>query len=341
MKILLTGMTAPHTTLRANNRALSFAGQIVETLVAGGLDTKSDLVWTEPSVEHDKTYYDQFDLVIVGLSPITALGATRAYGALSVINHLYDDPKLRLFVDAPNPAQITHSLNAIVKTPDNMLKPFYQNRQEYQRTNDPEIRLHVYTAIYKLATQPWPDTFYPRLPWDQENLALQLPITAGDHFTAVNLDSVSLRHERELSLPVESKWVADDLGSKWTGLVANTLAYPVVNMKRNRFSTDSEVDVEMATAAGVLISPTKKGRTWWTYRVPQALRLGVPVLTEWRDSGSLGPEWSMLASQVEHMSDARRAELAQKQLLSYSTAIGNVQHAVSELMNALGIKEKL
>lgn len=339
MRILLTGMTAPHTTLRANSRALSFAGQIVETLSAGGIDTRADLVWEDPKVENDAAYYDQFDCVIVGLAPFTALGATRAYGALSAISYLYDDPKLRLFVDAPNPSQITHSLKTVLKTPDSMLKSFYSNRQDFALANDPAHRLRIYTAIRRLASDTWPKTFYPSFPWEQEDLVLQLPIGASSSVYKVNLDAVSLRHKRELSLPVESRWVTDDPKSKWTRQVANTLSNMVTNMKRNKFSNDTDVDVELATSIGFLFSPTKKGKTWWSYRVPQALRMGVPIASEWRDTGTLGPEWSVLASQIEHMSDIRRSDLAADQLLSYSTAVGSVAHAASNLKNILGIED--
>jgi hypothetical protein len=339
MKILLTGMTAPHTTQRANTRALSFAGQIVETLSSAGIDTANDLVWQDPELYESAESLDDYDVVIVGVSPITALGATRSYGALSIIGHLYDDPRLRLFVDAPNPSQITHSLKSIVKNHESMLKPFYSNRQFFTEANEPTNRLHIYTTIRKLLTDEWPLTFYPKLPWEQESLEEQLPEGAKGRVSSINLDSVSLRHERTFSLPVEGRWVTDDLKSPWTTATVATLSDPVLPLKRNRFSTDNEVDIELVKSIGVLISPAKKGKTWWSYRYAQAIRLGIPVVTEWRDSGSLGDEWSVLASQIEHMSDARRKDLAAKQKLSYSVAVGNVARAISELKTVLGIKD--
>lgn len=338
-KILITGMTAPQASPKANRRATSFSAQIVETLLRS--PEKHEVDWVDPDVDWSAEFFSQYDVVLVGVAPITGLGASRAYGALSTISQLYGTPKLHLFLDAPNPFQITHSFNAVLKTPDSLFKEFYKYRQQYDLIFDPDVRLRVYTAIRLLATETWPITIYPSLPWSQENPADELPNGAAPSLRSLNLDIFTLNRPHYETHQVAEKWVMDDLKSKWHGFVAHTLAYPVISMKSNKFSPDSEVDFAMATSVGALISPAKRGKTWWSYRYPQALRINTPIVTEWREAGELGDEWSVLGAQFEHMSDERRLEIAQQQQSSYKACIGTEELAIELLDQSLGLKESI
>lgn len=336
-KILITGMTAPQASPRANRRALSFAAQIVDALSRG--TEKHDVDWVDPDVDWTQEFLDKYDHIFVGIAPVTGLGASRAYGALSIISIMYESPKLRLFFDGPNPGQITYSFNSILKTPDSLFKEFYKYRQQYDLIFDSEVRLRVYTAIRRLATEQWPITVYPKLPWDQEDPAETLPDGAKSRLVSVNLDIFTLNQPYFENHQVAEKWVTDDLRSKWHEFVVHTLSYPVVGMKANKFSNDFEVDFAMATSVGVLISPAKRGKTWWSHRYAQALRLHVPIVTEWREAGELGDEWSVLGSQIEHLSDDLRRDIADKQLASYKSAIGSEDIAIDAFKRAFGLTE--
>jgi hypothetical protein len=340
-RILLTGMTAPQASQRANERSQGFAHQLVDAL--RNSDEAHEVDWIDPSVEWTYEQLDEYDSIIVGLAPVTGLGSNRAYGALSVIAHMYDSSKLRLFVDGPNPYQITHSFNAILKTPDTLTKEFYKYRLEWHLATEPTIRLRVYTAIRKLATEQWPPTLYPKLPWNQEDPRDDLPKGAREALCPINLDIFTLNHSYSpVSIPaagVSEKWVVNDAKAKWCEFVEPTLGSVVVPMKRNKFSSDSDVISDMVTSVGVLVAPTKRGRTWWTNRYVQALHARVPVFTEWQDSQSLGESWATLGSEIEHMSDARRAALSNQQREAYVAAIDDESSATANLEKLLGLKE--
>ena len=317
-RILITGMTAAQVSPAYSS--ISFSSLLTRKLEALG----HSVVREDPSVSWTAESLSWFDTVFVGVAPVTALGANRAYGALSVISVLWGTPRLRLFIEAPNPGQISHSITSILKTPDNINKAFYSYRKEYDALSDHSVKLRVYQGVLKLGTREWPNTIYPTLPWTQEDPAVLLP--EGCHYcTPLSMDMSLLtddpRADYFSSPPDNETWVADDPRSKWT--IANTdqLVSTVEPMKLHKFSTDEDVYARIYKSLGALISPTRHGRTWWTPRYGQALRAGVPVATEWRDAGSLGAEWSLLPTQIESMSLDEQVTVATMQFDQYLNAL--------------------
>lgn len=337
MKILLTGTSATQTSSRAAERNITFAGQMVEAL--GYSNTECDITWSDPSVSWTKEYLDSYDIVLVGLAPFTGLGSTRAYGAYSIIGHMFDSPKLRLFFDAKNPEQITHGLSSVLRTPDTMLKSFYANRKEYMEASIRENSARIFDAISRLYTDTWPITIYPRFPWGQQNPAEVLPQGAESKLYGLNLDALALRSVFAEPRPYPYVWSAEDCTGSWCERLEQTLAYNVVPAKPRKFSKDSEIVDMMRSSIGVIIPPGRKNKTWWTPKLLLALKARVPVVTVWEESEELGDAWSVLASQIEHMSDERRIELATKQYHSYTDAIGDIDLAVEALETTLGTKE--
>ena len=109
-KILITGMSASHASHSANSRSISFAGVLKTVLTLQG----HEVTQLDPEVSWNTKDFEEYDSVLVGLSPLTSLSANRVYGALSVIDVLLDTDKLVFFLDAPEPNRITSSLRAII-----------------------------------------------------------------------------------------------------------------------------------------------------------------------------------------------------------------------------------
>lgn len=327
-------MTAPQASPSANERTLSFAG-----LIAQALRPQHTVDHVDPEVRCRLGDLLDYDVILVGLAPITALGANRAYGALSLINLLRGDPRLRLFIDAPNPAQITHGLAAIANTPENLTKPFYAYRKGFKEVQRVDRQLELLDAVYGLLRDPWPPTLYPSLPWKGADFLQLLPDGASNSITGVNLDSLLLSGAAPKPRTRYENFVSDRPITKWTDSIARTITSPVYDMKRNKFSTDEEVSYSMSTSLGAIIVPQAKGGTWWTARYAQALRSGTPVITEWRDSWQLGDAWTMLASQVEELNSSGREQLAQAQLSSYVAHLHDAESSIDHLESALGLAE--
>lgn len=338
MKILITGTSATQSTVRASQRNITFTGQIVDALKRSTTDY--EIFWGDPSVTWTTEYLDSFDVVLVGLAPFTSLGSTRAYGAYSIIGRMWDSPKLRLLIDAKNPEQITHGLSSVLKDVDTqMRKPFYSSRQEYALVEHPAYAEWVHWGAYQLANAVWPKTVYPSFPWDQQDPTPLLPSGAKGKLYSLNLDILSLEARESPELFTSSMWISEDCESSWCEKLGKTLAYGIAPIKPTKFSRDDQIIRHMKSSIGVIIPPARRGKTWWSPKVALALKAHVPVVTAWEESEKLGDAWSVLASQIEHMSDERRIELSDKQYTSYIGVLGDEDLAIESVEHVLGLKK--
>lgn len=332
-KILITGMSAPHVSPSTNARSLSFASLTGLVLMVHGNDVvqqESKITWTFDEL-------NEYDKVIVGLSPVTSLSANHMYGALNAISLLKDTSKLAFLIDAPEPTRISSSLRAVIKKPENLTKSFYSYRKGFTQANDPVVLKRLIGTAEWLLNETWPSTVYPTLPWtNHENVAKQLPEKAQENLRGVNLDKYVLADKGVNVNERIDKWVVDNFSTPWTQSTMATLSMPTVPMKWNKGWTDERVLDQISRGVGALISPHQNG-TWWTYRMIQCLNSLTPVATDWRESGSIGGSWMHLASAIEHMSPEERTQLSHEQLSAYSNAIPSKRDAAIILTDTLGL----
>lgn len=336
-KILITGMSAPHASVDANRRSLSFAGVLLHVLEQQG----HDVLQMDPEVSWNTKDFEEYDVVLVGISPLTSLSANRVYGALSVIDVLLESPKLRLFIDAPEPTRITASLRAMMKTPDNMTKPFYSYRKGFAHASQPSVLENLLDVVEFLLSEKWPITLYPSLPWqDKISVTSQLPDGAQDSLVGINLDSYLLSNQDTLDVERRDKWVVDSFSTSWVKSTVATLDNPTVPMKWNKGWTDDQVFDQITRGIGALVTPHVVGGTWWSYRMIQCMNACTPIATEWKESGSLGDEWMYLASRIESLSLEERTAFAIKQRELYANAVPSRRDAAVHLVDALGLYTK-
>jgi hypothetical protein len=335
-KILITGMSASHASESANARSTSFASVIKTVLTLQG----HDVVQLDPEVSWNTKDLDEYDSVLVGLSPLTSLSANRVYGALSVIDVLLDTDKLVLFLDAPEPNRITSSLRAIVKTPDNLTKPFYSYRKGYDTASQPNMLQNLLDIVEHLLTKEWPTTLYPSLPWqDISKVAAQLPEGAAGSLIPISLDSYLINNQDVIELERREKWVVENYSSMWVKSTTATLQRPTVPMKWHKGWTDMQVENQIAAGVGALFNPHLNG-TWWSYRLIQCINTLTPVATDWRESSAIGSSWAHLASKIEDMSQEERNALAKEQRKDYVNAIPTRTDAAITLSSALKLYSK-
>lgn len=300
-----------------------------------------DVTMKDPRVDWTLDDLEDYKSIIVGVSPITSLSANKAYGALNIIDLLWDDPRLRLLVDAPHPAQIGASLRSVTSNPSNLIKPFYAYRQGYQLASTESVSKRLLGVTERLLNEAWPETIYPSLPWRSiTTVADELPESARSYLTGLNLDSflVSEKAPKQVEERV-NKWAADIPTSNWTRKIQKTLSFPVSGMKLTKGNDDTFAAEQIARSVGSLISPHRDG-TWWTYRYIQSLSLGVPIATDWKESRSIGESWSVLAATVEHLSEGQRRDLAWDQLSDYMSAIPRRENARKNVEDLLGLHAK-
>lgn len=336
--VLLTGMTAAQASPAANKRTRSFAAQLNDALVQGG----HTVTWAHPEIDWDDRYFDSYDAILVGVAPVLGLASNRSYGALKALETLFYDPRLTLFIDAPNPAQITASLTALENDPSRLIKDFFAKRDGYTWAKSVgEARL--LTSLDYLGFRDWPTTLYPKMPWadTRPDWFDWMPIGFIDSAVGVNLDALhsheidSFVRQHKLGGNTLDFWVSETMQSAWLNKLLPNLTYGVQLMKSHRGEDDSLVMYGMIDMTGSIIPPQKDGVTWWTPRYIQSLVTGTPVITEWRDSHLLAPEWGVLGGTIEDMDAQSRLHLAKRQLDTYLGAIPDHDTAITQLMQLL------
>lgn len=330
MKVLLTGATSAQVSVERGTE--TFAGLVHQALQDGGHHVE----WVQPSISMSKDYLAEFDSVVVGIAPPTSTAAHRIYGALSVIQFAYELGNLRLLVDAPEPRRIFVGLKSIYSKPDSLTKDFYQKRREYRKTADEEVLERLHVAVRLLHTQEWPTTIFPLFPWMSfPSVSTEISMTNAGNLAGLNLDSHLLRHHHE-NVPVKSDyWVVDSPTTKWSSNIEKTVSHQVLSTKASRKDPSGTSYARMRGAIGCFVSVYRYGTPWWSVALSQALSSGVPVVTDWRLSSMLGPEWAVLAQSIEDMNEYERLSLAEAQRDSYIKAIPNWEDSVEKTCNSI------
>ena len=317
MKILFTGMASHHTKPSTNVTFFRTLSERVETFAT--------VDWAVPSVTWDKDYFTEYDYVVVGLTPPTSPSANKMYGAMNVINIMYDSPKLIMVVDHPQLWQYKHSFNSIDANPLSVFSGFYSKRREYSLAKS-KIEILV-EANNKLLTKQWPTTLYPALPWDSSrNIDKLLGLFAKDSLVPVNLDSFLLTSDESVEAKVGSYWVSDQTKSAWLQSLSKLLTRPVRPMSGSKTTSDSDALEAIKESFAVLLAPQDRSvGVWWSYRLIQALNSGTPVLSDWKETQKLGPEWCLLGYDLENQTKTDIVNIAKLQKKSYISNIPTKQ----------------
>lgn len=339
MKILLTGCTAQQVNPQSHRKAANFSGLLWDALRG---DERNEVFWQEPSVEMATQDLRKFDQVIVGIAPITALGANRAYGAYSIIERLWDDKKLKLLIDAPDPIKMQTASRSIIDHPENLTKDFFSYRKEFRLAKQPEIAARIVNGVNLLVNGTWPTTIVPGLPWkSSRSVEMQLPLGAVGRVQTLNLDyqlfdrwdnpdalTSTRRDEWALEKGTLTYW-ADRLN----------VSLPKRELPRTfRVETDTAAVDQLSESIGCLIGPSRAG-TWWNTRYAQALSQRAAVFTDWHDSQYLGAAWMQLPGPFEMMDESGRVKLVQEQYEEYRDTTPNHETAMARITELLGSKK--
>jgi len=334
-KILVTGMSAPQASQKANSRGLSFTKVVVDALSELG----HEVHWSLPSLDWTEEDLSLFDSVVVGVSPLTSLSANYSYGGLHAIGELKDSDKLTLLIDAPQVAQIGAGLRAVRSNPDSLTKAFYSNRPGYQRVTDSSVSKRLLATAEWLLDEQWPTTIYPELPWkDSDSTEQLLPSGAKGALVGINRDIALI--EKDLLTARREKWVVDSYTTPWAKSTVKTISLPTAPMKWHKGCDDVMVQTQIARSIGALITPYRQDGTWWSYRYAQALSAYTPIATGWQESGKLHDSWSFLAATIESASQNIRDGISIEQRESYVAAIPSIIETNKKLQDTLKITKR-
>lgn len=341
-RVAITGMTASQCSKKANEISLSMAGVLSDVaLTTSGGELTIDFI--SPTAEHEHSALDKYDVILVGVAPVSSLASNYAFSGLHAVYVANELGKLATFVDAPESIKIAHSLSAIQTDSNNLQKALYAKRTGYARVlDDRKYRKQILSACSYLASNWDAPLLYPSLPFDKDGEMLK---TAFSHRAetpiGVNFDRAYMHQSGPAAASSSQnetvkRWLVEGSTSKWFSKGEQSLAYPWEKMTSRRRQPDSEVFERIAASVGSMLSPQSDGTCWWSYRYAQTLAAMKPVVTEWRMSNTLGEEWATLPGAIEDMDYKERMVVAVEQFQSYSDALNDVNEELSKLIERLG-----
>lgn len=313
------------------------------SLLQEGYSTFGEVVVSEPKISWSRSDLENFDLIILGFAPPTALTANHLYGALHVMNLMFESPKLRLSIDSPQMWQYKNSINFFTKTPQGVFSPFYETRKNYVAVAKSTFKSEADTLAEKMIRLEWPKTFVPRLPWlTIEDLHRPVPFLSESRIMPINLDSLVLNGQSNLDQN-RLGWSVDNPKNSWWMDVSKTISLPQKNVKPKLRATDSEIEDRIRSSEILAIPPQeRKVNTWWSYRYLQGLMSETPIVTYWQDTAGFSESWSKLAYQVEEMDLKTRQKLSKDQYGSYTYSIPTKTSVLKTLENeVIGLKKEI
>jgi hypothetical protein len=319
MKILFTGMSTSHA--KENSRQSFFASlrEVYKNI--------SEVETIEPSITMTKEYLDSYDAIFVGVIPPTSPSANYLYGAMHLINTMYDSPKLYVVVDNDQLWNYKTGFSSIARDVTKIFTPFLNRRKEFTQAKNNKAE-SIQQAAQKMATMQWPKTIYPALPWGSK---ANLDDFIGHNRYPVNLD-IYLLTEPKLSLERHDAWYADQRNPTWVKKLTKLIDKKVYPVKETRRDPESVIEERVASALGLIIPPVERGvGTWWSQRYIQALNSLTPISTEWKESRVISDYWNLLAVNIEELTTHDRLEVAKKQREAYVAAIPSKNEVLETL----------
>jgi hypothetical protein len=333
MRVMLTGMTSQHASPSSAVRAMNFTGLLKRALAGAGASVNQ----CEPSVAWRESDFDEYDAVVVGVSPVLSLAANRAYGALNVIHWLWGSGKLSLYIDAPDSMKVMSSLKAVSTRPDQLVKSFFSYRREYLSARSKEVRDVLSAAVEQLSTEPWPSLAVPSLPWHDEKTSPHSRLASAaspSKLSYVNPDAW-LEPLNVPSGPKKRRWAADDIKNGWYN--RQDISWPLEPLMGSKWVNDANSWHVMEHSAGMLVPPSRGG-TEWSTKWRMALLAGSAVCSDWRETKRIGDVWGVLPAHVESLSPAGRADLAAEQLSAYAAQAPSREEVVSDVLSAFSLE---
>lgn len=320
MKVLITGCTAQQASPEVHKRNPTFAGLIFHALSQSGVD----VTWQPPSVKNTKEYLSTFDIVMVGISSPLSVTSNWTYGGFYTAEIAKNIGNLYLFIDSPEPQKILKGLKVIKDKPENLTKKFFSSRKDYSLAKTAEISKKIMSFNSYLLEEEWPKTFAPSIPWVSPVHVLKyIPNLEEKNLSLISVDSFLLDMALDKTQPVYDPqyWLADNINSNWTARTKNTVVNGVIPMKSNKWEGNANIMNKLQNAYGTLITTYQNNDPWWSLGISQSLLMGVPVVTDWRLSQSLGNDWSVLASHLEELTSEDRLVIANNQKVLYKKEI--------------------
>lgn len=328
--IFITGSTASQCSTEAQKRTTKFSGLLNNAFNASG---HSSNIYT-PSVTATIDNIENYDSVIVGLSPFTSMSSHRIYSALYTLGLALDAGNAKILLDAPDPHLVFKSFRSVISNPSILTKKNYSARHQYDLVmSNSSVRNKIMETIEIVASEGIP-TIIPSVPYfngTREQYGIPESSSHPD-LISLNLDSMrGLSFDGSYS---QSKyWSSDDAKSEWSKKIEKTVSKPVLPIKRTAYDTEYEYVERLKNSYGFLMPTYKNNLPWWSPNILLSLSSGTPVFSDWKLTESMGYYWSLLPSDAESFTIEDKLEHARAQMIYY---LNSTPHWEKSLSSSLG-----
>jgi hypothetical protein len=333
MKVLFTGMSSSHCKEGKNE-------SFFKTL-AKAYGEFSEVVWSEPKLSWTRADLETYDAIVFGFTPPTSMGANYIYGAIHVLNLMYESPKLALVVDSPQMWQYKNSVRAFKRDPDQIFGSFYAKRRNYTEAKNGSSKADAQRLADKMSSIQWPKTYVPQLPWTSfASMVDKVPFISSESLVPLNLDSLLLKRDTPKVHRLD-QWGVDNDKSSWWSTLSAGLRFSGASIKDSTRPKDLEAEQRISMSMGLVVAPQdRKTGTWWSYRYIQGMNTVTPIATNWQETAGFSEQWSLLAYQIEDMEPYERQDVAFKQRKAYEAAIPTKEQVINTLKNMMVDSQK-
>ena len=334
MKVLVTGCSSAQTSESVAKKLPTFTGLLVQALSEAG----HEVVWDTPTMRWDEAHLAQYDSVVVGLTAPTSITAHRLYGALSVIDRAKRVTDVKYLIDAPEPHKLWNGIRWTAKNPQDLVKPFYSRRSEFNVASTPEELKRLHSVVVDLYENKWNSTIVPSFPWfSAEYLTNHIPNLQEESVENLCLDLLTFKNLYDTGLYMKSdvsNW-SYEIKNPWVSNISKTLVRDVSPLVVSKSSSSSSVLSNLNKSIGTLIPTFKNNEPWWSINLARSLYVNTPVISDWRHTSYLGDSWSVLAHSVEEMATQERVNLAKSQREAYLGVLGTYEDTLSRVSSAV------
>lgn len=330
MKILIVGSNPRTGSPVYPDKHIVMSGLMRDAFNAAGHEATIARWWDDPLGP------DQYDLIYVGLSSPLALSSSHLYSALRVIARMWNDDRLRLFLDNPDVRVLKNSYTGAIKDPERLWSDvMFQRANFYDVVTGPgheQSQQEIREALNLLHSETsWrPVLYFPMYPWGDQTALMSkwevsFPYSVGIDFTQCMLQTwepkyrdlpESFRAHADNFGLVNPYWIAEGFDTKKAEKLVPVLNNAVRVIKKTPDMARMYMYMAEQMIGVIEHDVSSYGHGWWSPRAAMAALVGKYYFTDWRSMSGMvdsEPYYRFLPSAAEELSPEERASVAKEQ----------------------------
>lgn len=270
-----------------------------------------------------------YDAIMVGLLPVSSLGARNIYGALWSVRQAREHRIPVLFyVDDWQLSLYKSQWKTVINVPSRLTKQFLESaRSDWDWAQDWAIRREMTEVLRPFAQGDWGRVLVPAFEWG-DHTKLAKYVLGTNHYVDVSV--YAPLHPINPVAPEAryGQWILGTLSKQskeWAEGHMERCSWPVktYGSARSNWASASLKEPELvqqyAESWGVIATPyaMHPGSGWWRNRYTYSAQCNAILFTDPADAARIGEAYQIPVSTIERSSIAELQEIARQQKLLY------------------------